>query len=514
MDRKKTKGSEKEERRKNKITEVKPFPVPFALGEIKTNITINTNTRSKPSKEQIIDQAFRFHSQGNTLEAAKYYQYFIDQGFNEPRVYSNYGAISQGQGKSKKAEVLYRKAIEIKPDFADAHYNLANLLQAIGKLQEAEVLYRKAIEIKPDYTDAHLNLGNLLKDISKLQEAELSYRKSIEIKPDYAQAHLNLGIILRDLGKLEEAELYTRKAIEINSDSPDNYLILGSILELNNKLKEAKNSFTKAQLLKPDLDMYMGFASLYLKEKKPQNALILIDKFLEKNQSDTRALAYKTIALRGVNKFDEFNKLINFPKLVKKIYSQNLIKEDIFEFNKKFRNSLLVDPRRKTEENQIGWAIRGGTVIRALFEDMSNPFISQFHRMLSQAIEIYIKDLPVDFDHPFLRKQIDQASIDNCWVNFLEPGDFQSNHIHNNGWLSGVYYLDEPKVEKNKSNAGWIEFNRSGYKLPHFGGEKEIKLIKPKVGMFILFPSYLWHGTIPYKAAYTRGSISFDITIK
>ena len=78
---------------KKEITEVKIFPVPFAVGEIKENIIITTNTSSKPSKEQIINQAFKFHSQGNISEAAKYYQYFINQGFIDQRVFSNYGAI-------------------------------------------------------------------------------------------------------------------------------------------------------------------------------------------------------------------------------------------------------------------------------------------------------------------------------------------------------------------------------------------------------------------------------------
>ena len=62
-----------------KITEFETFPMPFAIGGIKTNITINTKTPSKPSKEQIINQAFKFHSQGNISEAAKYYQQFINQ---------------------------------------------------------------------------------------------------------------------------------------------------------------------------------------------------------------------------------------------------------------------------------------------------------------------------------------------------------------------------------------------------------------------------------------------------
>ena len=58
-------SSNQEREEKKKITEVKTFAVPFALGEIKENISISTNTLSKPSKEQIINQAFKFHSQGN-----------------------------------------------------------------------------------------------------------------------------------------------------------------------------------------------------------------------------------------------------------------------------------------------------------------------------------------------------------------------------------------------------------------------------------------------------------------
>ncbi len=64
-------SSSQEGKGKMKITEVKTFPVPFTLGEKKENITITTNTPSKASKEQIINQALKFHSQGNIPEAAK-----------------------------------------------------------------------------------------------------------------------------------------------------------------------------------------------------------------------------------------------------------------------------------------------------------------------------------------------------------------------------------------------------------------------------------------------------------
>ena len=71
--------------------------------------------------------------------------------------------------------------------------------------------------------------------------------------------------------------------------------------------------------------------------------------------------------------------------------------------------------------------------------------------------------------------------------------------------MSGVYYVDLPELsEENKEYAGWIEFNKSGYELPHFGKEKDIEKIKPENGMFILFPSYIWHGTLPYSGKKTE----------
>ena len=176
------------------------------------------NNKTKPSKEQIIYQAIQFHLKGNIPEATKYYQYCINQGFENHIVFSNYGAILQGLGKSEEAEKLFRKAIEIKPDYADAHYNLGIILKGLGKLQEAELSTRKAIKIKPDYVDAHYSLGIILKGLGKLQEAELSTRKAIEIKPDYADAYSNLGTILRALEKFYDAINCYKKAIELNKN--------------------------------------------------------------------------------------------------------------------------------------------------------------------------------------------------------------------------------------------------------------------------------------------------------
>ncbi len=66
--------------------QIKVFLVPCDFKDLKGNININTNIHTKISREQIIDQAFKLHSQGNISEASKYYQYFIEQGFKDHRV--------------------------------------------------------------------------------------------------------------------------------------------------------------------------------------------------------------------------------------------------------------------------------------------------------------------------------------------------------------------------------------------------------------------------------------------
>ena len=77
--------------------------------------------------------------------------------------------------------------------------------------------YRRAIKLKPDHTEAHYNLGIVLKDLGKLQESELSYRRAIKLKPDHAEAYLNLGNILRNLGKLKEAKKCAEKVMSLRS---------------------------------------------------------------------------------------------------------------------------------------------------------------------------------------------------------------------------------------------------------------------------------------------------------
>ena len=237
---------------------------------------------------EIINKAFKSHSEGNISEAAKYYQQIIRQGCIDPRVFSNYGVI----------------------------------LKNLGKLKEAEISTRKAIELNPNYSQGFLNLGLILKDLNNLQDAEISTRKGIKLNPNNANGYSNLGGILQDLGKLKEAEVSLKKAIQLNPNLTKAYFSLSSLKyanEINSKWQ--KNLFLgnilKNKFPKEKVDIYFARANILHNKKKYEESskyLKFANKLkIEINPSDSNFLINKSKALLIESDKKEIHKKIQRP---------------------------------------------------------------------------------------------------------------------------------------------------------------------------------------------------------
>ena len=77
---------------------------------------------------------------------------------------------------------------------------------------------------------------------------------------------------------------------------------------------------------------------------------------------------------------------------------------------------------------------------------------------------------------------------------------------------SGVFYVQLPDVVQDPvaEPQGWLEFGRPTADL-HVRSEPETQVYRPQYGNIILFPSYFYHGTIPFKSRERRICISFDV---
>jgi protein O-mannosyl-transferase len=120
-----------------------------------------------------------------------------------------------------EAIVHYQKALQVNPDYAEAHNNLGYALFQKGAVDEAMVHFQKALQIKPDYAEAHYTLGNVLINKGRVDEAMVHFQQALEINPDYADAHKNLGNVLLQRGRVDEAIVHFQKALEIKPDSVD-----------------------------------------------------------------------------------------------------------------------------------------------------------------------------------------------------------------------------------------------------------------------------------------------------
>lgn len=130
-------------------------------------------------------------------------------------VWNLMGASAAQIGQLDQAILAFKRVLAIKPDYADASYNIGKVLKQQGKLEEAIQAFNKALTIKPDYADAYYNMGNALKERGNLEEAILAYNNALNIKPNNADAYHNMGTVLEEQGKLEEAILAYKNAIAI-----------------------------------------------------------------------------------------------------------------------------------------------------------------------------------------------------------------------------------------------------------------------------------------------------------
>ena len=121
-------------------------------------------------------------------------------------ILNNYGVALNERGRIDESMVMLRQAISIKPDHAEALYNLGRLyLQDLNRPQEALPLFARAIAVKPDYIDAYNNLGAAYNRLGRYNETVSLLEQVNKTASDRADIHFNLAIAYTRLGNMGAA---------------------------------------------------------------------------------------------------------------------------------------------------------------------------------------------------------------------------------------------------------------------------------------------------------------------
>lgn len=216
------------------------------------------------------------------------------------------GAISGARKDAARAEECFRKALELKPDFLQARFNLAIALRdqdrldaaraeleavitsqpghaeacnALGyvyvrleRQDDAERLFRAALARNPAHLDALTNLGNILSSRKRWAEAVALYSRALDIAPAHSDAAINLGGAFAMQGRVEEAIIAYRQAIAANPANATAHVQLGIALKRLGKMQGAELAFREALRISPDHAEAQYFLATLGVDTGPQTA--------------------------------------------------------------------------------------------------------------------------------------------------------------------------------------------------------------------------------------------------
>jgi predicted O-linked N-acetylglucosamine transferase (SPINDLY family) len=170
---------------------------------------------------------------------------------NFAQAHYNLGVAFAQIRQPQEAEQSYRQALLLTPNVPAIHSDLGDVLAALGRGEEAEQSYRRALALDPDFSLPHIGIGNLLRQRGLLKDAESSYRKALELSPSLAAAHSNLGLALFELGQSEEAEKSYLRALAIEPRLYEAQTNFGHMLARLGRLEQAERAFRQSLVLQP-----------------------------------------------------------------------------------------------------------------------------------------------------------------------------------------------------------------------------------------------------------------------
>jgi tetratricopeptide (TPR) repeat protein len=413
--------------------------------------------------------------------------------------------LLEQQGNDRAALAELESLARAAEDSPQLLVHLATQLRSAGRIEEAEALLLRALQRWPADAALHSQLARALWQRGAGLDAMRHIVDAIERQPRELHLRLVAADLLRNAGAADQALTLLERGLELAPDSAIFRTSIGVLLEGMDRLDAALPYLRDAQRRAPQsVPVRRNLVPALLRTGAAGEARSILDGLLAQFPDDQLLIAQRATALRLLDDA-EYRRLYDYPRVVKTFALRPAAPfADIGEFNAAFARELA--PLHRAAQHPLEQSLRGGSQTeRHLPHD--NPVIAAFFAMLDAPIREYVNALrDTDASHPLDRRKRGSYRISGSWSVQLRPQGFHLDHVHPRGWLSSAYYVSLPDVSDSDSRGGWLKFGEPGIRIP--GCEPE-HFVKPAEGMLVLFPSYLWHGTVANGAP--RLTAAFDV---
>ncbi len=379
--------------------------------------------------------------------------------------------------------------------------------------KEELALYRAALERNPHSHDIRFRLASQLLKANCFDELLTVCR--VPGAEGIQWLHLQIEALLSRESPEDDraAKALSVKALTLAVAPGDRARFLTMLAKTHirlSELEEARACLREALTLDArEKDAYKRTVALALKESRPDDILKYASSMLAGGVAHSRVLCSQSIAFARLGMMAEAREAQGFGSYFAEFEPTPPEGwESLAEFNRQLAEEVNHHPDTRYERYGTAsartWRIDEPSIKRS-------PLLPVLQQMISREIQEYVARLPLD-GSAFVGARPAEARLRN-WCVITEGDGHETWHVHQNGWLSGVYYIHvQDHIAQGTGKEGCIAFG-----LPtDLVGEENARefgevIRRPRTGLMMIFPSHIYHRTYAHHGSGRRICYAFDV---
>ncbi len=398
------------------------------------------------------------------------------------------------------AAPLFAAARALMPANRDVLRNEALALASEGQGTAAEALLESALSVEPDWLEGQRVLAALRWTAGAAQDFDAGYSRALKTVPGHAGLWLGWFGALAQVREWSAAGAVLAKAE--GAIGRTGRLVTARAFAAT----ESGDTIRAAQLLDelgvtPDPFVALCRIRLALRMGQPEHVEALATPLLS-GPAAGQAWPYLGAAWRILG--DARGQWLDGSP----IYRWEA--QPAFSARELTQLATTLDDLHRARAAYADQSVRWGTQTDRSILLRHEPVLQRARTRLMAAIADIVAALPAAReDHPLLGTRRDDLRIAGSWSVRLGPGGQNVAHSHPQGWLSAVFYVAvPPAIEMGDAPAGFLQL---GAPPPELGtGLGALAEIAPVAGKLVVFPSTMWHGTVPIQGG-NRLNVAFDV---
>jgi Tfp pilus assembly protein PilF len=477
----------------------------------------------QPDPAVVLDKARYLLDRGRPEDARLLLTDAIAGGVDGAPLRNLLGLVLHQLGDMPGCERELRQAVRLAPGDGAAEFALASICFRLGREAEAEAAARRALAKGMDDAPVHLLLGRILNRQSRFAEGESAWRAAIRREPSSPQGQRELSeLVWMQTGDLAKA----RAALDAAPQTAEIVSITVNLLQAAGEEAQAYSLAAARAMRDPSLHVLAARAALRADASAADRHLALalpevtplarakteieVDLALGRaaqavrrgealhaaRPKDQHATALLATAWRLADD-PRYRSLYDYDRLVGRYRIEppdgwNSLEAYLADLDQ------ALDGIHGPLTHPVGQSLRHGSQTMRNLTEYPAPAIRALFTALDRPIRAHLAMLGEGEQH---------YGIASAWSVRLNSGGFHINHVHPEGWISSAFYVRTPSELRGRE--GWLQFGEPGPATsPHLPPEH---FVEPEPGLLVLFPSYMWHGTVPFTSREKRLSCAFDL---